>query len=82
MAKRARRRQTPAIKLSRWKWIGKGPQNRTLSGEMIGRSKAEVTAELAKQNIDIRRITKKAALAATAASTLTTSWCLRVKWPP
>ena len=62
MTKRARRRQTPAIKLSRWKWIGKGPQNRTLSGEMIGRSKAEVTAELAKQNIDIRRISKKGSI--------------------
>lgn len=82
MAKRARRRQTPAIKLSRWKWIGKGPQNRTLSGEMIGRSKAEVTAELAKQILIFGVSVKKAALAATAASTLTTSWCLRVKWPP
>lgn len=59
MAKTARRRQTPVIQLSRWKWIGKGPQDRTLSGEMIGRSKAEVAAELAKQNIVIRRITKK-----------------------
>lgn len=26
MAKRARRRQTPAIKLSRWKWIAKAPK--------------------------------------------------------
>ncbi len=59
MAKTARRRQTPVIKLARWKWLGKGPQDRPLSGEMIGRSKAEVAAELAKQNIVIRRITKK-----------------------
>ena len=59
MAKTARRRQTPAIKLSRWKWVGKGPQDRPLSGEMIGRNKAEVATELAKQNIVIRRITKK-----------------------
>ena len=59
MAKTARRRPTPAIKLSRWKWVGKGPQDRPLSGEMIGRSKAEVAAELAKQNIVIRRISKK-----------------------
>lgn len=59
MAKTARRRQTPAIKLARWKWIGKGPQDRPLSGEMIGRSKAEVAAELTKQNIVIRRISKK-----------------------
>jgi len=59
MAKTARRRPKPAIKLSRWKWVGKGPQDRPLSGEMIGRSKAEVAAELAKQNIVIRRISKK-----------------------
>lgn len=57
-----RRRQTPAIKLSRWKWIGKGPQDRTLSGEMIGRTKAEVATELTKQNIVIRRIRKKGGL--------------------
>lgn len=62
MAKTARRRQTPAIKLSRWKWVGKGPQDRTLSGEMIGRSKAEIAAELTKQNIVIRRISKKGGL--------------------
>ena len=59
MAKTARRRQTPAIKLASWKWIGKGPQDRALSGEMIGRSKAEVAAKLTKQNIVIRRISKK-----------------------
>lgn len=57
-----RRRQTPAIKLVRWKWIGKGPQDRTLSGEMIGRTKAEVAAELTKQNIVIQRIRKKGSL--------------------
>lgn len=59
MAKTARRRQTPTIKLSRWKWSGKGPQDRPLSGEMIGRSKTEVAAELTKQNIVIRHISKK-----------------------
>lgn len=59
MAKTARRRQTPAIKLARWKWRGKGPQDRALSGEMIGRSKAEVAAELTKQHIVIGRISKK-----------------------
>ncbi|MBS3667808.1 type II secretion system F family protein [Vreelandella boliviensis] len=59
MAKTARRRQTPAIKLARWKWSGKGPQDRPLSGEMIGRSKAEVAAELTKQHIVIGRISKK-----------------------
>lgn len=59
MAKTARRRQTPAIKLARWKWSGKGPQDRALSGEMIGRSKAEVAAELTKQHIVIGRISKK-----------------------
>ncbi|TVU89256.1 type II secretion system F family protein [Vreelandella titanicae] len=62
MAKTARRRQTPAIKLVRWKWSGKGPRNRPLSGEMIGRSKAEVAAELTKQGIVIRRISKKGTL--------------------
>ncbi|MGY2462188.1 type II secretion system F family protein [Vreelandella sulfidaeris] len=59
MAKTARRRQSPPIKLARWKWSGKGPQDRPLSGEMIGRSKTEVAAELTKQNIVIRRINKK-----------------------
>ncbi|MCA8864625.1 MULTISPECIES: type II secretion system F family protein [unclassified Halomonas] len=59
MAKTARRRQTPATKLARWKWSGKGPQDRALSGEMIGRSKAEVAAELTKQHIVIGRISKK-----------------------
>lgn len=62
MAKTARRRQMPTIKLSRWKWVGKGPQDRPLSGEMIGRSKTEVAAELTKQNIVIRRISKKGSL--------------------
>ncbi|CAN0522048.1 unnamed protein product [Ectocarpus sp. 12 AP-2014] len=59
MAKIIRRRQTRAIKLSHWKWVGKGPQGRPLSGEMIGRSKVEIAAELTKQNIVIRRISKK-----------------------
>lgn len=62
MAKTTRQRQTPAIKLFRWKWVGKGPQNRLLNGEMIGRSKAEVAAELTKQNIVIGRISKKGGL--------------------
>lgn len=59
MAKQTRRRQPPTIKLIRWKWVGTGPQERVLSGEIIGRSKAEVAAELSKQNIAVRRISKK-----------------------
>lgn len=62
MAKTTRQRQAPAIKLARWKWIGIGPQDRPLSGEMIGRSKADIAAELTKQHIVIRRITKKGGL--------------------
>ncbi|MDQ7730075.1 type II secretion system F family protein [Halomonas sp. SpR8] len=56
MAK-ARRRRT-ATQLYRWKWSGKGPQDRTLNGESIGRSKAEVLAGLAGQSINVKRIRK------------------------
>lgn len=59
MANTTHLRPTRAIKLSRWKWIGKGPQGRPLSGEMIGRNKAEIAAALRKQDIVIRRISKK-----------------------
>ncbi|MFN2411075.1 MAG: type II secretion system F family protein, partial [Halomonas sp.] len=46
----------------RWKWEGTGPQNRTLSGEMIGRSKADVASELANQQINVKRLRKKGGL--------------------
>ncbi|EHA16782.1 type II secretion system F family protein [Halomonas sp. HAL1] len=54
----ARRGRRPSLQLYRWKWAGKGPQDRTLSGETLGRSKAEVTAELAGQSINVKRIRK------------------------
>ncbi|TVP45759.1 MAG: type II secretion system F family protein [Halomonas sp.] len=62
MAKAKRQRQTPTIQLSRWKWQGKNSHNKPLSGEMIGRSKTEIAAELTKRNIVIRRIRKKSRL--------------------
>lgn len=61
MAK-TRRTRRPTLQLYRWKWSGKGPQDRTLSGETIGRSKAEVIAELAGQSINIKRIRKTSTL--------------------
>ncbi|BBI61593.1 hypothetical protein HSBAA_28990 [Vreelandella sulfidaeris] len=82
MAKTARRRQSPPIKLARWKWSGKGPQDRPLSGEMIGRSKTEVAAELTKQNIVIRRINKKGNLGGNGRINPNDVMVLRAKWPP
>ncbi|MGO1425191.1 MAG: type II secretion system F family protein [Halomonas sp.] len=61
MAK-TRRTRRPALQLYRWKWSGKGPQDRTLSGETIGHNKAEVIAELAGQSINIKRIRKTSTL--------------------
>ncbi|WP_346797952.1 type II secretion system F family protein [Halomonas sp. Bachu 37] len=58
MAK-AKRQRDDTIKLFRWKWSGKGPGDRAINGEMIGRTKAEVSAELRKQNITVRRVSKK-----------------------
>lgn len=62
MAKSPRARRQPAIQLYRWKWEGTGPQNRTLSGEIIGRSKADVASELANQQVNVKRLRKKGGL--------------------
>ncbi|MCO7245139.1 type II secretion system F family protein [Halomonas sp. Mc5H-6] len=62
MAKSPRARRQPSIQLYRWKWEGTGPQNRTLSGEIIGRSKADVASELANQQINVKRLRKKGGL--------------------
>ncbi|XKH61402.1 type II secretion system F family protein [Halomonas sediminis] len=58
----AKRKRTAPIKLYRWKWSGMGPTNRTISGEMVGRSKAEVSAELKSQHIAVRKLRKKGSL--------------------
>lgn len=62
MAKAPRARRQPSIQLYRWKWEGIGPQDRPLSGEIIGRSKADVASELANQQINVRRLRKKGGL--------------------
>lgn len=55
---KTRRRRHPSVQLYRWKWVGQGPQKRMLSGETIGRSKADVTATLSEQNINVKRVRK------------------------
>ncbi|WP_249976633.1 type II secretion system F family protein [Vreelandella olivaria] len=58
MAK-ATARQTKKTPLHRWKWIGKGPQDRPMRGELIGRSKADIVDQLAKQRITATKIQKR-----------------------
>ncbi|MYL24434.1 type II secretion system F family protein [Vreelandella massiliensis] len=62
MAKKPRTRRTPEIQLTRWKWVGNGPNNRVLSGEIVGRNKAEITAELQNQGITVKKLRKKGSL--------------------
>lgn len=57
MAKVKARRTKPAP-LYRWKWVGKGPQDRPMRGELIGRSKEKAIEQLAKQHIVTTKIQK------------------------
>lgn len=62
MARKPRARRTPEIQLARWKWVGKGPNNRVLSGEMVGSTKAGISAELQNQGITVQKLRKKGSL--------------------
>ncbi|ASK19094.1 MULTISPECIES: type II secretion system F family protein [unclassified Halomonas] len=55
-AKAYRTKPTP---LHRWKWEGKGPQDRAMRGELIGRTKPEIIEQLAKQRIVATKIQKR-----------------------
>lgn len=50
------------IKLYRWRWSGKGPNGRKVSGEIIAARKAEVEKELTGQNIVVKNIRRKGGL--------------------
>lgn len=58
MAKAKARRAKPAP-LHRWKWAGKGPQDRPMRGELIGRTKADIVEQLAKQRIVASKVQKR-----------------------
>ncbi|KGE79140.1 type II secretion system F family protein [Halomonas salina] len=50
------------LKLYRWRWSGKGPQGRKVSGEIIARSRVEVEKELSGQNIIVKTIRRKSGI--------------------
>ncbi len=50
------------IKLYRWRWSGKGPNGRKVSGEIIAARKAEVEKELTGQNIVVKTVRRKGGL--------------------
>jgi type IV pilus assembly protein PilC len=52
-------RKAQKIKLYRWRWTGKGPNGRRVSGEMVAAKKAEVEKVLVGQNIIIANIKRK-----------------------
>ncbi|HCA03624.1 type II secretion system F family protein [Vreelandella alkaliphila] len=55
-AKAYRTKPTP---LHRWKWEGKGPQDRAMRGELIGRTKPDIIEQLAKQRIVATKVQKR-----------------------
>lgn len=50
------------IKLYRWRWAGKGPNGRKVSGEIVAGQKAEVERELSGQNIVVKTIRRRSGL--------------------
>lgn len=50
------------IKLYRWRWAGKGPNGRKVSGEIVAGHKAEVERELSGQNIVVKTIRRRSGL--------------------
>ncbi|RTR00148.1 type II secretion system F family protein [Halomonas nitroreducens] len=52
-------RKSQKLKLYRWRWTGKGPHGRKVSGEIIAGRRVEVEKELAGQNIMIKNIRRK-----------------------
>ncbi|RUR31798.1 type II secretion system F family protein [Vreelandella nanhaiensis] len=59
MARQTNKSKVRPRHLYRWKWIGIGPQARSITGESIGHSKSDIIVELSKQNIHVRRIHRK-----------------------
>ncbi|UYG01597.1 MULTISPECIES: type II secretion system F family protein [unclassified Halomonas] len=51
--------RTKLAPLHRWKWQGKGPKDRLMKGELIGRSREEIVDQLAKQRITVLKIQKR-----------------------
>ncbi|WP_447556488.1 type II secretion system F family protein [Vreelandella sp. EE22] len=54
--------RTKLAPLHRWKWQGKGPQERIMKGDLIGRTKEEIVEQLAKQRITAVKIQKRSSL--------------------
>ena len=54
-------RATGKLKLYRWRWAGKGPGGRTVSGEVVAAEKHEVERELASQDIVVKRVRRRSA---------------------
>lgn len=50
------------IKLYRWRWAGKGPNGRRVSGEIVAGHKDEVERELSGQNIVVKTIRRRSSL--------------------
>ncbi|MDI4636042.1 MULTISPECIES: type II secretion system F family protein [Halomonadaceae] len=52
-------KQQKSAKLQRWKWSGKGPGGRRVSGEIAAKEKHEVEQQLTSQNILVKSIRRK-----------------------
>jgi type IV pilus assembly protein PilC len=52
-------KQKKPAKLQRWKWTGKGPGGRRVSGEIVAKEKEEVQQQLNGQNILVKSIRRK-----------------------
>ncbi len=54
--------RTKLAPLHRWKWQGKGPKDRVMKGELIGRTKDEIVEQLARQRVTAQKIQKRSSL--------------------
>ncbi|MAX33029.1 type IV pilus assembly protein PilC [Onishia taeanensis] len=52
-------KQKKPAKLQRWKWTGKGPGGRRVSGEIVAKEKEEVQQQLNSQNILVKSVRRK-----------------------
>ena len=55
-------KQKKPAKLQRWKWTGKGPGGRRVSGEIVAKEKEEVQQQLNSQNILVKSVRRKSSL--------------------
>lgn len=55
-------KQKKPAKLQRWKWTGKGPGGRRVSGEIVAKEKQEVERQLNSQNILVKSVRRKSSL--------------------